>query len=117
MNRIERVRPDKPQVNLIWRFFSDSAHHWRWQRLAFDGTVVEHSKSAYSQYESCLADASEHGYVSFPSLSTKPNSMSSKAKRSYTGIKTGLLKAVSEIAAEALEQKDEVPIDEAPDVD
>ena len=115
MNLVERVRPDNPQVNLIWRFYSDSAHHWRWQRLAFDGTVIEHSKSAYSQYESCLANASEHGYVSFPSLSTKANGTSSKVKRSYIRLTTGRQNLVSEIATEAPEQKEDIPIDDAVD--
>lgn len=115
MNLIERVRSDTPQVNCIWRFYSDSAHDWKWQRLAVDGTVVEHSKSAYSQYEACLANASEHGYVSFPSLSTKANRPSPKVKRSYIRLTTKHQKLVSEIVKEALEQNEDIPIDDAVD--
>lgn len=117
MNLIERVRSDPPQVHLIWRFYSDSAHHWRWQQLAFDGTVVECSKSAYSQYEACLANASEHGYVSFPSLSTKANRPSLKVKRSYIRLTTKHQKLVSEIVKEAVEQDEDLPMDDALDGD
>jgi len=117
MNLIERVRSINPQVNLIWRFFSDSAHHWKWQRLAFDGTVIEHSSSAYSQYEDCLANASDHGYVSCPALSTKANSASSQAKRSYTPIATGHQKIVPAIARKALEHGGDLPVDDALDGD
>jgi hypothetical protein len=115
MNLIARVRPDNPQANLIWRFFSDSTHHWKWQRLAFDGSVVEHSKSAYSQYEACLADAREHGYVSLPSLSTKANSTSPKVKRSSIRLNTNHQKVVAAIVTEALEQDEDIPIDDAAD--
>ena len=83
MRLIERFYSENKHVNLIWRFYSDSAHQWRWERLAFDGTVLEHSASGYPQYEACLASACEKGYVMLPSLSTKPESTSPKAKRSY----------------------------------
>jgi len=83
MSLIERFRSENPQANLIWRFYSDSAHLWRWERLAFDGTVLEHSASGYPQYEGCLANACESGYVLLPSLSTRPEKASPKTKRSY----------------------------------
>lgn len=86
MSVIERFKSENAQVNLIWRFYTDSARQWRWQRLAFDGTVLEHSESGYPQYESCLANACEWGYVFLPSLSTKPKSTPSKTKRSYTRV-------------------------------
>jgi len=117
MNLVERVSPDKPKVSRIWRFFSDSAHRWSWQRLAFDGTVIERSKTAYSQYEACLANASEHGYVSFPSLSTKADSRSAKVKRSYIRLAAGHQKLVSEIVTEPWTQKEDLPIEDALDGD
>ena len=113
MNLNERFRPENPQVNLIWRFYSDSARLWKWQRIAFDGTVIEHSKSAYSQYEACLANASEHGYESFPSLSSKASGMSSKAKPSNIRLTAGQQKIVSAIATGTLEQKEEIPMDDS----
>ncbi len=113
MHLIERARADTPKVNLIWRFYRDSARHWKWQRLAFDGTVIEHSTTAYSQYEACLANASEHGYVSFPSLSTKAKSTPAKVKRSSIRFTTKQQKSVPAITA--LEPGEAAPTDDAPD--
>jgi len=83
MNLIERFKSENPQANLIWRFYSDSAHQWKWEHLAFNGTVLERSECGYPQYESCLANACERGYVFWPSLSSKRESTSPKTKRSY----------------------------------
>ena len=113
MNLIELIRTGSSPLNSIWRFYSDAAHHWRWQRLAFDGTVVDHSKSAYAQYEACLANASEHGYVFIPPLTTKGTSMSSKVQRSCTPLTAGHQQFVSEIATEALDQRECISIDDA----
>ena len=55
-----------PQTRVVWRFFVDSSSQWRWQQLAFDGTVVDHSKSHYVQYEACVTDAAKHGYLAVP---------------------------------------------------
>jgi hypothetical protein len=80
----EQAKAANAKANIIWRFYSDCAHQWRWECLAFDGTVLKHSASGYKLYEGCLADACEMGYVSLPSLSTKPVSTSKKTKRPYT---------------------------------
>jgi hypothetical protein len=117
MNPLERVGPANPRANLIWRFFSDSTRHWSWQQLAFDGTVVEHSKSGYLQYEACVANASEHGYKSFPALSTKASSTSPKVTRSPTRLTAGNQKRVSEIIPVALEPKEDIPTDDSLDGD
>ncbi len=85
---------ENARVNYTWRFFSDSSHQWRWERLAFDGTVVEHSQSSFPQYESCVANATESGYVFVPSSSTKAPS-ASKPKRSYVRIPSTPHKPVS----------------------
>ena len=50
-------------MNIIWRFYSDPAHAWRWQQISVDRTVVSESHRAYKNYEGCLADAREKGYV------------------------------------------------------
>ena len=50
-------------MNIIWRFYSDLSHAWRWQQLSADRTVVSESHGAYKNYEQCLADAIEKGYV------------------------------------------------------
>ena len=50
-------------MNIIWRFYSDPAHAWRWQQISADRTVVSESHRAYKNYEGCLADAREKGYI------------------------------------------------------
>jgi hypothetical protein len=50
-------------MNIIWRFYSDPTHVWRWQQISADRTVVSESNRAYKNYEGCLADATEKGYV------------------------------------------------------
>lgn len=50
-------------MNIIWRFYSDPAHAWRWQQISADRSVVSESPQAYKSYEGCLADAVEKGYV------------------------------------------------------
>lgn len=86
--RAVQVLPDqaktKTGVNAIWRFYSTESHEWKWQQLAMDGTVLEHSKAGYTTYEACMANASQHGYVFGPALSTKPPRKPAKPKRSYT---------------------------------
>ena len=74
-------------MNLIWRFYSDSDHRWRWQRLSVDKRVVDESRAGYKEYESCLANAREQGYVFLPSRSTRVQQKpASKAPRSYAVI-------------------------------
>ena len=60
------ARPEYSQTRIVWRFFADACHQWKWQQLAFDGTVVVHSKSGYAQYEDCVSNASKHGYLAAP---------------------------------------------------
>ena len=83
MKPIMRLESSNAPGNHIWRFYADSARQWRWEKLAFDTTVLERSKAGYKQYEDCLANARESGYVLAPSLSTKSESRSPKTKRAY----------------------------------
>jgi hypothetical protein len=55
------------QMNIIWRFYRDPDHRWKWQRLTADRTVVAESSAAYKEYEGCLADAHANGHVFHPS--------------------------------------------------
>ena len=112
-NLITRFYSDNAQANRIWRFFSDSDHQWRWERLAFNGTVLEQSKSGYPQYESCMADASESGYVFLASSSTKPKSTAPKKKRSYMRMPTQTRQQAFKRATEVQEQKVDIPIADA----
>jgi hypothetical protein len=50
-------------VNLIWRFYRGEDRQWRWQQLSVDRRVISDSPSAHPDYEHCLADARQQGYV------------------------------------------------------
>jgi hypothetical protein len=50
-------------MHLIWRFYRDDAREWRWQQISIARGVVADSASGYPDYEHCLADAQEQGYV------------------------------------------------------
>ena len=56
-----------PMVNLIWRFYTDENHRWKWQQLSVSREVITESSSAYKEYEGCVADAKSKGYVFHPS--------------------------------------------------
>jgi hypothetical protein len=71
--------------------------------------VVEYSKSAYAQYESCLANARERGYVYLPSLTTKKEKRAPKARRLYIRLTTNRQKLVSETVVEDMEQREDTP--------
>lgn len=58
-------------MNLIWRFYVDERHQWRWQQLAVNRSVVAESAGSYKAYEACIANAAEQGYV-FVTAKTKP---------------------------------------------
>jgi hypothetical protein len=83
MKLMRRIAPETAKANHIWRFYTDAGRQWRWEKLAFDGTVLEQSKVGYPQYEDCLSTACKSGYVLLPSLSTKTETQPRKAKRSY----------------------------------
>lgn len=54
-------------MNNIWRFYVDQDRRWRWQRLSADRSLISESRAAYKEYENCLANAKEEGYVFHPS--------------------------------------------------
>jgi hypothetical protein len=54
-------------MNVIWRFYLDHNHRWKWQRMSADRTVIAESAAAYKEYEGCLADAGNNGHVFQPS--------------------------------------------------
>ena len=56
-------------VNLIWRFYTDDDHRWKWQQLSVGREVITESDLAYNEYEGCVADAKSKGYVFHPSQS------------------------------------------------
>ncbi|MBE0619851.1 MAG: hypothetical protein IH605_04600 [Burkholderiales bacterium] len=66
MQTLRQYRPVQSQSKIVWRFFADASHQWQWQQLAFDGTIVGHSKTGFAQYEACVTNAAKHGYMAIP---------------------------------------------------
>jgi len=54
------------KANLIWRFYTDTSGRWRWQHLSMQREVIAESSKSYRDYEECLADAKDKGYVFHP---------------------------------------------------
>jgi hypothetical protein len=48
--------------NLVWRFFMDGNHRWRWQHLSVQHEVIAESSTSYKNYEECVADAADNGF-------------------------------------------------------
>lgn len=59
---------EKTKANLVWRFYMDPDHRWRWQHLSVQREVISESTKSYKNYEECLADAKGKGYVFHPSM-------------------------------------------------
>ena len=55
------------QVHAVWRFYVGQDRKWRWQRLTIHQVVISRSQSAYEDYDGCVADAQEKGYLFQPS--------------------------------------------------
>jgi hypothetical protein len=47
----------------IWRFYMDTDRCWRWQRLAADRSLISESRTGYPEYENCMTNARDEGYV------------------------------------------------------
>ena len=54
-------------MNLIWRFYTDDNQRWKWQQLSVNREVITESHAAYKEYDRCVADATDKGYVFQPS--------------------------------------------------
>jgi hypothetical protein len=54
-------------MNHIWRFYMNQDRRWRWQRFSADRVLIAESRTAYKEYEGCLANAQDEGYVFHPS--------------------------------------------------
>jgi hypothetical protein len=53
-------------MNVIWRFYMDGGHRWNWQQIGAGQAIVAESSNGYSNYEACLANAKDRGYVFLP---------------------------------------------------
>ena len=53
-------------MNVIWRFYMDNGRRWNWQQIGAGQTIVAESAKSYSNYEACLANAIDQGYVYLP---------------------------------------------------
>jgi hypothetical protein len=56
-------------MSVVWRFYMDQDRKWRWQQLGADRVLLAESRSAYKEYEGCLANARLEGYVFQPAQS------------------------------------------------
>ena len=48
---------------VIWRFYMAKDRLWRWQRVTVGGSVVDESRAAYGDFDSCVASARSNGYL------------------------------------------------------
>ena len=53
-------------MNVIWRFYMDGARLWKWQQIGPSQAIVAESSEGYGDYEACLANAKDRGYVFIP---------------------------------------------------
>ncbi len=53
-------------MNVIWRFYMDDGQRWNWQQIGAGQAVVAESPKGYSNYDACLANAIDVGYVFLP---------------------------------------------------
>lgn len=58
-------------MNVSWRFYIDQDRQWRWQQLSMNGVITRESQGAFKDYDACLADAQEKGYIFQPSQSKR----------------------------------------------
>jgi hypothetical protein len=61
------VLTERRVSNLVWRFYMDQGHKWKWQHLSMHGEVISESARGYKNYENCLANAKENGHLFEPS--------------------------------------------------
>jgi len=59
-------------MHVIWRFFVDANHRWKWQQIGDGRSVVAESASGYVNYESCMENARAQGYVFLTSKGQRP---------------------------------------------
>ena len=45
-----------------WTFYTDSYGRHHWQRLCQDGSVLFESDIGFTDRQTCVRDAAEHGY-------------------------------------------------------
>jgi hypothetical protein len=55
----------------VWRFYTEPAHEWKWQRLSASGDVTAESTMSHTSYDECVADAKDNGYLFEPAQARK----------------------------------------------
>ena len=68
--------------NVVWRFYTDASHQWMWQRLSVQGDVISQSTRSHADYDGCLSDAADSGYVFQPSQPRKAPTQARHAQAS-----------------------------------
>jgi hypothetical protein len=51
------------KANIVWRFYTTKDHQWKWQQVTVRLEVIAQSSTSFEDYESCLANANDNGYV------------------------------------------------------
>ena len=72
--------------NIIWRFYVDPNHQWRWQRLSVQGEVISESARSYGNFDRCVSDAEESGYMFKPAQPRKTSFIASPAEDHAIGV-------------------------------
>ena len=56
-------------MNVIWRFYMDSGSRWNWSRSVPVRKPWRWLSKGYANYEACLANAKDRGYIYLPAQS------------------------------------------------
>jgi len=72
-------------MNSVWRIYRDEDHWWRWQRVSTDRVVLAQSRTRFSEYDRCLADAESNGYLFQPSQSKRVRGPSLRPRAARDG--------------------------------
>ena len=67
------INLDQSKAHVVWRFYTEPAHEWKWQRLSVQGKVISESTKSYESFDGCVADAKDSGYVFQPSQAKRPS--------------------------------------------
>lgn len=50
-------------MQVIWRLYNDARRQWHWKKIGPAYAVVGKSSKSYKNYEACMENAQEGGYV------------------------------------------------------
>ena len=65
----------------VWDFKRDDGGRWHWRRQTLMGELILEGKTAFSELDQCLADATRHGYATAVPFTQTPESASARRAR------------------------------------